>query len=121
MKTSVIDICPQEFISLSPQPLLIDVRSQLEYFTGHAPTAINLSLPRILMGGVSWLRSWVLPKWFRNLDKNKPIALICFTAHRSPMAAKQLAQEGFTTVYNITGGMMEWRNLKLDTVRGMEN
>jgi rhodanese-related sulfurtransferase len=70
------------------------------------------------MGGVSWLRSWVLPEWFRNLDKNKPIALICFTAHRSPIAAKQLAKEGFATVYNITGGMMEWSSLKLTTVKG---
>ena len=118
MKTSVIDISPQEFLNLSPQPLLIDVRSQLEYITGHAPKAINLSLPRILMGGVSWLRNWVLPEWFRNLDKNKPIALICLTAHRSPIAAKQLTKEGFGTVYNITGGMMEWTNLKLTVVKG---
>jgi rhodanese-related sulfurtransferase len=43
------------------------------------------------------------------------VAVICLTAHRSPIAAQQLVKSGFTRVYNITGGMVEWRHLGLKT------
>jgi rhodanese-related sulfurtransferase len=110
---TVIDLSPIEFAQLPNPPLLIDVRSSLEYFTGHAPAARNLSLPRILMG--LSLTQWFLPRWFRELSKEQPIAVICLTAHRSPIAAKKLADAGFTTIYNITGGMIEWRKSGLKT------
>ena len=118
MKSSVVNISPQEFVELSNPPRLIDVRSEWEYKQFHAPNAINLSLPRILMNNAPWLRRYVLPQWFRELPKDEPIALICLTAHRSPIAAKQLIQTGFTKVYNITGGMMEWRRLGFPTCKG---
>jgi rhodanese-related sulfurtransferase len=113
-----MNLSPEEFTQLSNPPRLIDVRSRFEYAMFHAPDAVNLSLPRILMGSNSWLRRWVLPQWFQELPKDEPIALICLTAHRSPIAAKQLMKAGFTQVYNVTGGMMEWRNKGLPTRKG---
>ena len=108
---TVVDLSPADLAQAPNGTLLIDVRSGLEYFTGHAPGARNLSLPRILLGlGVS---RWFLPQWFRELPPDQPIAVICLTAHRSPIAARQLLKAGFTTVYNITGGMVEWRRLSL--------
>ncbi len=112
-KSQVINLSPTEFTQLPNPPLLMDVRFQLEYAMFHAPNSINLSLTRILIGSNSWLRSWVLPQWFRELSQNEPIALICLTAHRSPIAAKQLTKAGFTKVYNITGGIREWQRLGL--------
>ena len=51
---TVVDLSPTELTHLPDSPLLIDVRSSLEYSTGHAPNARNLSLPRILLGlGIS--------------------------------------------------------------------
>ncbi|MEQ8462490.1 rhodanese-like domain-containing protein [Coleofasciculus chthonoplastes] len=111
---SVKDCSPQEFVHSPNQPLLIDVRSGFEYAMGHAPSAINLSLPRIIIGMIPMFRRWVLPQWFQDLPKDKPIAVICLTAHRSPIAAKQLAKAGFAKVFNITGGMVEWRRLGLE-------
>jgi rhodanese-related sulfurtransferase len=108
---AVVDLSPTDLVQSPNAPLVIDVRSGLEYRTGHVSGARNLSLPRILLGlGVS---RWFLPQWFRKLSPDQPIAVICLTAHRSPIAAKQLVKAGFTTVYNITGGMMEWRRLSL--------
>ncbi|MFE4106892.1 rhodanese-like domain-containing protein [Almyronema epifaneia] len=103
------DLSPQEFAQLTESWHLIDVRSRFEYALGHAPTAINLSLPRLLMGQVPFLRPWVLPQWFRALPPDQPIAVICLTAHRSPIAAKTLAALGFRQIVNITGGMMAWQ------------
>ena len=121
MKSSVINISPQEFAELSESPLLIDVRSQLEYSLSHATNASNISLPRILMSSNSWLRRRILPQWFQELPKDRPIALICLTAHRSSIAAQKLIKAGFTEVYNITGGMLEWQRLGLSTCRGSTN
>ncbi|MEB3283601.1 MAG: rhodanese-like domain-containing protein [Lyngbya sp.] len=113
---AVINLSPAEFLDQPSLPLLIDVRSQLEYKTGHAFNARNLSLPRIIMGvGLGW--GWMLPKWFRELPKDQPIAVICLTAHRSPIAANQLLKTGFTQVFNITGGMVEWKLLGLQTTK----
>lgn len=117
-KSTVIDISPQEFLKLSNPPRLIDVRSSFEYVMFHAPGAINLSLPRLLLARITWLRRWVLPEWFRDLSTDEPVAVICLTAHRSVIAAAQLAKAGWTQVYNISGGMMEWRRSGLKTIAG---
>ena len=110
---AVVDLSPIDLAQAPKAPLLIDVRSGLEYLTGHAPGARNLSLPRLLLGLGAW--RGFLPQWFRALPQDQPVAVICLTAHRSPIAAKQLVKSGFTTVYNITGGMVEWRRLGLKT------
>jgi rhodanese-related sulfurtransferase len=117
-KPQVIDLSPEEFNQLSNPPRLIDVRSEWEYNQFHAPNSINLSLPRILMNNAPWLRRYVVPQWFQELPQDEPIALICLTAHRSPIAAQQLIKAGFTKVHNITGGMMEWQKLGLPTCKG---
>ncbi|KST70320.1 rhodanese-like domain-containing protein [Mastigocoleus testarum] len=113
VKPFVIDISPSEFVKLPEPPLLIDVRSKFEYDIFHAVGAVNLSLPRLIIGSIPILRSWVYPQWFRNLSKNEPVVVICLTSHRSPIAARYLVKVGFIQVFNITGGMMEWRRLGL--------
>lgn len=112
----MISLSPTQLSQHSPQPLLIDVRSALEYKTGHAPDAKNISLPRILLG-LGWGWGWILPKWFHQIDKTQAIAVICLTAHRSPIAAHHLIQAGFTCIYNVTGGMREWQRVGLPMAR----
>jgi rhodanese-related sulfurtransferase len=112
------DLTPAEFARLPDPPLLIDVRSGVEYGVFHAPQARNLSLPRLLLGRFPLLQSWVLPPWFRALPKTEEIAVICLTAHRSPIAAEALTQAGFTTVFNLTGGMIAWQKAGLPVCKG---
>ncbi|MEC4814598.1 MAG: rhodanese-like domain-containing protein [Scytonema sp. PMC 1069.18] len=82
----VINISPSEFANLPEPPLLIDVRSKFEYGMFDAPRAINLSLPSLLIGRIPGLRRWFYPQWFRDLSKSQPVAVICLTSHRSPIA-----------------------------------
>jgi len=56
----------------------------------------------------------VLPEWFRQLPQDQAIAVICLTAHRSPIAASQLVTAGWKKVYNISGGMVEWQRAHLE-------
>jgi rhodanese-related sulfurtransferase len=65
------------------------------------------------MGRLPILRHWAWPEWFRQLPKTEAIAVVCLTSHRSPIAAQQLSKEGFTTIFNVTGGLMAWQKAGL--------
>jgi rhodanese-related sulfurtransferase len=71
---------------------LVDVRAPREYEQVHINGAINIP--------VADLRTR-----FKELDKDRPVALMCSTGHRSSLGASLLQQRGFTSVYNIAGGM----------------
>jgi thioredoxin 1 len=43
------------------------------------------------------------------LDKTKPVYLYCLSGGRSKQAANYLAKQGFAKVYNLEGGIMEWK------------
>jgi rhodanese-related sulfurtransferase len=117
---AIASLTPQELSECDPAPLLVDVRSAVEFRAGHAPGARNLSLPRIMVGlGLGW--RWLLPDWFQEQDREAAIALICLTSHRSPLAAQQLQRAGFQQVINIAGGMMAWQKQGLPTVSGAAN
>jgi rhodanese-related sulfurtransferase len=120
-QNTVTDLSPEAFVQSPVSPKLIDVRSGLEYSMFHAPQATNLSLPRILLAQVPLLRKWALPQWFRDLPKDEPVAVVCLTSHRSPIAAQAMAKMGFARVFNITGGMMDWQKAGLPTTKGKAN
>ena len=41
-------------------------------------------------------------------DKNSKIVLYCRTGRMSEIAAEKLAEKGYTNVYNVVGGIVEW-------------
>ena len=41
-------------------------------------------------------------------DKNAKIVLYCRTGRMSEIAAEKLAEKGYTNVYNVVGGIVEW-------------
>ncbi len=42
------------------------------------------------------------------LDKTKPVYVYCKAGGRSGKATKQMKKMGFTTVYNLIGGIGAW-------------
>jgi len=81
---------------------ILDVRTPGEFSEGHIEGAININ--------------WNSPSFaqeIQKLDKNKPVMVYCLSGGRSSSAASKLKKEGFTTVYELNGGMMQWRNQKL--------
>ncbi|HSK71055.1 MAG TPA: rhodanese-like domain-containing protein [Pyrinomonadaceae bacterium] len=73
----------------------IDVRSEAEYGSGHAPNALNFPLD-------------TLANNLEKLDKSKPVYVICETGRRSQEGAKILHQAGFAQVFTIAGGTSAW-------------
>lgn len=80
---------------LDAEAVLIDVRSQQEWRTGHAPQARHLPLDR-LQNGTAGLQS------------ARPVIAMCASGVRSASAARLLAGQGYEA-YSLRGGMGAWR------------
>ncbi len=86
--------------------LLLDVREPAEYAAVHARNAILMPL-----GEVSSRLKEI------EAYKDKPIAVICRSGHRSAKAVALLQEAGFTQVSNVQGGTNAWEQAGLEVVR----
>nr|WP_220185921.1 rhodanese-like domain-containing protein [Paenactinomyces guangxiensis] len=77
--------------------ILVDVRTDEEFREGHIPNAIHIPHDQ-------------MEERFAELNpyKEQNILLICRSGRRSVMAAHVLSKEGFSHLYNLKGGMLEW-------------
>jgi thioredoxin len=92
-----------EKLKTTNKPQLVDVRTPQEYAGGYIENATN----------VNWNGNDFETK-VAKYDKTKPIFVYCKVGGRSGQAAKKLAEMGFTTIYNLDGGMMKWSASGLD-------
>ena len=79
--------------------VLIDVREDNEWQTGHATDAIHLGrgvIERDIVGQIS--------------NKDKEIVLYCGGGYRSALAADMLQKMGYTNVFSMAGGWKAWRD-----------
>ncbi len=87
----------KRIIDEKPQAMLIDVREEEEYITGHAVGAELFILDDINRRSAAEL----IP------DKATPILVYCRTGRRSRVAAQLLESFGYSEVYDI-GGLIGW-------------
>ena len=80
-----------------PESLIIDVREEEEYITGHAVDAVLFPVDDIDYTTASI----ILP------DKATPLLLYCRTGRRSAEAAEKLKELGYTELYDI-GSLIGW-------------
>jgi rhodanese-related sulfurtransferase len=89
--------------------LVLDVRSAEEFAAGHIVNARNISLE-------------TLPNSLDSIKKyrEKPVITCCESGSRSAEATKLLKAQGYTTVFNLSGGLAAWRqdNLPLSKPTG---
>jgi thioredoxin 1 len=85
-----------------PTVTIIDVRSSEEFEGGHIQNAQNFN----------WNGN-DFDKQISTLDKSKPVLVYCLSGGRSSSAAKKMRNDGFKEVYELDGGMMQWRNSNL--------
>ncbi len=77
---------------------VLDVRTPAEYSGGHLPKALNANV----------MSNDLMTKT-ANLDKSKPVFVYCQSGGRSARACKILTNQGFLDVYNMAGGISNWR------------
>ena len=79
-----------------PGALLIDVRTEEEYRTGHIPNSILIPIDDLSS------RLGELPT-----DKSTVLIVYCRTGRRSAAAADILREAGYTRIYDL-GGIVSW-------------
>lgn len=97
--TVILDISMEDMAALGNDVQLVDVRTPEEYAQGYIKNAMNVNVRE-----TDFLENTVL------LDKYKPVYVYCAMGVRSMEAAKALQAEGFTHIYNYSGGFREWAN-----------
>ena len=97
---SVPYIYVEELSRLTTAPLLLDTREVEEYNISHLEHAIHVGFKKFNISKMTSLPT----------DKNKMIVVYCSLGIRSEIIGKKLKADGYTSVYNLYGGIFEWRN-----------
>ena len=89
---------------------ILDVRSPAEYvFVGHAPMAVNIPVESYQWDHSQGDMVSVENKYFerqvsKRFSKDQILLVMCRSGSRAARAVNQLAEMGFSDVYNITDG-----------------
>lgn len=86
--------------------LVLDVREDAEFATGHIPEARHIPLGQ-LAARTSELDAW----------KDKPVVVNCQSGMRSANACSLLRKQGFNKVFNLSGGFAAWQAAKLPATK----
>ena len=89
-----------------PGSLVLDVRESAEYEAGHLPRARHIPL------GELDARVAEIAKF-----KDKPVVITCRSGARSGSACRKLRNAGFSSVYNLKGGLGAWQQASLPVER----
>ena len=82
--------------------IIIDVRTEDKFNTGHIPEAINIPFIK-LSEDIDKLK----------IKSKKVILIYCGSGNSSAKAMRLLSQKGFESVMSIEGGFSEWVKLHL--------
>ena len=77
---------------------LVDVRTSEEFNAGHIEGAIN----------IDFKNDEVFYQSFQRLDKKNPVYVYCRSGNRSKKSADKLLEMGFSKVYDLKGGYIDW-------------
>ena len=98
-------VSPEEMQTLlqSDNMQLIDVRTPKEYDSGFIANAQNIDY-----------FSPTFDEDIKKLDKEKPIILYCKSGRRSSKCSDKLLQAGFEKIYELDGGIIQWKKRGLE-------
>ncbi|WP_316636274.1 thioredoxin domain-containing protein [uncultured Flavobacterium sp.] len=94
------EIAPKDFaekIKTTENPQILDVRTPEEFESEHINNAVN----------INWNSDDFTTK-VAGYNKSKPVFVYCLSGGRSKKAAAKLNELGFTTIYELEGGIMKW-------------
>ncbi|MBD2355391.1 rhodanese-like domain-containing protein [Tolypothrix sp. FACHB-123] len=80
------------------QPLVLDARSPAEYAVSHIRTAVHIDPVTPDLTAAS------------TVSLDTPIVVYCSVGYRSAKVAQQLQREGFSQIFNLSGGLFQWAN-----------
>jgi len=90
----------KEMIEKRPEVVILDIRTPQELREG----AIE---------GSTLVPFWAIMQNKLKLPKETPIMLVCAVGGRSFAAGQMLVKYGYTEVYNVSGGLVAWKEAGL--------
>lgn len=87
--------------------LVVDVRDAESFARGTIPGAINVPYDHGVAAALA-----------RQVDRRRPIVLVCTWGHRSAMSKISVAREGFREAFYLEGGLEAWGLHGLPIERG---
>ena len=87
----------KEIMESGREYILLDVRTDEEFFTGHAESEVNLDVDEINAESTEE----IIP------TKQTAVLVYCKTGERARLAAEELSRLGYTNIYDI-GSLVEW-------------
>jgi rhodanese-related sulfurtransferase len=100
-------VSPSDAVRLMNQgAVLLDVRTQAEFDSGHIIDARHLPQEQVAQAGETFKRY-----------KDKVVITCCESGMRSGAAARVLKTQGFSKVVNLRGGLQAWRAENLPLVK----
>ena len=93
------DLTVAEFSAKSQEAgvISLDVRTAQEFAEGHLKNAININV-----------ESGNFENEIANLDKAATYAVYCRSGRRSAVAVDLMQKAGFTNLFNLDGGVIDW-------------
>lgn len=106
--SSANNLSVTEFSTKAAEPgvITLDVRTPGEFAEGHIEGARLIDF-----------QSGNFENEIAALDKNATYAVYCRSGNRSGQAVKVMQDAGFTNVFNMNGGVIDWANAGLPLVR----
>jgi rhodanese-related sulfurtransferase len=93
--TNVSAATAKTMIDTNPALVVLDVRNQSEYDTGHIRNAGLIPV-------------WALAGRLNELNQSDTILVYCKAGGRSATASQTLVDNGFTNIYNMHEGVTAW-------------
>ena len=105
--STATDLSVSEFSTKVTEPgvITLDVRTPGEFSEGHIEGALLVDF-----------QSGNFENEIASLDKNQTYAVYCRSGNRSGQAVKVMSEAGFTKLYNLDGGVIDWANTGLPLV-----
>ncbi|GAB3547364.1 rhodanese-like domain-containing protein [Spirosoma fluminis] len=98
LNKSVPAVTADELHQHQANALILDAREPGEYAVSHLKGAIPIGYKKLDLSALD------------NVPKNQPIMVYCSVGYRSQKITQKLADQGFTQVKNVYGGIFEWVN-----------
>ncbi len=116
---SLLAACAPDIATVTPKQaaemlsqqkaIIVDVRENDEWQEQHITGAIHIPLDQV-QARIAELAQY----------KNNTVIMQCRSGKRSEKAAKILKTAGFSSVYNLKGGILAWDNAGLQTNKPIE-
>lgn len=103
--TAVTPVEAQLLMRQRKDLIVVDVRTLRERERAAIAGSMHIPMREVFQNKVSW-------------SHDRPLLLYCAVGGRSSAAADWLQKQGFTEIYNLVGGIIEWQKQGLPIVTG---